>query len=352
MPKKLGFGVLGLGMGVNHCLAIEKAKGAQLVAACDTDSERLDATVKKHGCKGYDNFDDMLADPEIDVINIVTETGYHGALGARAARAGKHIIMEKPIEVTQEKVRAFEAVITETGVKCGCIFQSRVADCNIKLKKAIEKGKMGRIFGMHGNLPWYRGPQYFSGPHGPWRGTWALDGGGSMMNQGIHTVDLLLFLCGRVTEVCGFYGLHDHDLESEDQVVACLKFANGALGSLYTTTCANPESGQEIYGFGSYGSFRKKGDALIAFDMGGPKEREKMLADFGVNEGSEGASKDPMAVLIDGHCRIIEDLVKAVHQDRDPIIPIAEAQHAVEVICAIYQAARERRTVTIEKMRG
>lgn len=351
MPKELGFGVLGLGMGVNHCLAVDNAKGAKLVAVCDTDTDRLKETVEKHGCKGYEDYGAMLKDPEIDVVNIVTETGYHGELGAKAARAGKHLIMEKPIDVTPQKVRAFEKVIKQTGVKCGCIFQSRVAACNVKLKAAIDKGKMGKVIGMHGNLPWYRGPQYFSGPHGPWRGTWALDGGGSMMNQGIHTVDLLLFLGGPVESVCGFYGMHNHDLESEDQVVACLKFENGALGSIYTTTCANPESGQEIYGLGTKGSFRKKGDSLIAYDMGTPKEREKMLADFGGSGAPDAASKDALAVLIDGHTRIIEDLVKAIHQDRDPIIPISEAKHAVEVICGIYKSAQEGRTVHIKEMR-
>lgn len=347
MAKPLNVAVVGLGMGGIHAVAVNLAKGARLAALCDIDQERLDALVKKYGCKGYTRYADLLKDPEIDVVNIVTESGLHAQMGIQAARAGKHIIMEKPIDINPARVSKLEQAVTATGIKCGCIFQSRMDPCNIRLRQAIRQGKMGNVIGVHGGLPWYRGPAYFSGPHGLWRGTWKLDGGGSMMNQGIHTVDLLVFLAGRVTEVCGFFGKHNHDIESEDQTVACLKFANGALGTVYTTTCAVPEGAQHIYLFGAKGSFRKVGPRLEMYEMGPPKERERMLKKFGEAKGGGDIAKDPMAVEAHGHKLIIEDMVKAVRNNREPAIPLAEARHAVEVVCAAYQSSRTGRTVRI-----
>ncbi len=345
--KAIRFGVVGLGMGGHHCIAINNAKGAELAAVCDKHPGRLQERVKEFGVKGYDNYTDLLKDPDIDVVSIVTESGYHAEMGIAAARAGKHIVVEKPVDITPARIARLEKAVAETGVKCGCIFQSRMAPCNIALKKAIEAGKMGRIIGMHGALPWFRGPDYFSGPFGPWRGTWTLDGGGSMMNQGIHTVDLLIYLAGPVKRVSGFYGVFDHEIEAEDHAVACLQYANGALGTVFTTTCATPEGSQSIYGFGTKGSFRKQGETLVAYDMGGDKERQRMMERFGGKRADDAAGKDPMAVAADGHMILMEDMVKAIRTDREPIIPLSHARHAVEVVCAVYKSANTGKTITL-----
>lgn len=346
------FGVVGLGMGGHHCLAIEKTRGAVLTAVCDKDPERLAHTSQKFGVRGYAAYSAMLNDPEIDVISIVTESGNHAEMGIAAAKAGKHIVVEKPVDITPARINRLEEVVRRTGVKCGCIFQSRMNPCIQAIKKAMVKGKMGRLIGLHGSLPWYRSMAYFSGPFGPWRGTWAMDGGGSMMNQGIHTVDLLIYLGGPVERVCGFYDVFDHAIEAEDQTVACLQFSNGALGTITTTTCARPEGAQIIYGYGSKGSFRKEGDSLTLFEMGGAREREQMLEQFGGKKTSDAAGADPMAVGADGHCLIMEDMVQAIRKDREPAIPLAQARHAVEVVCAIYQAAKQGKTVAVKNIRG
>ena len=338
-------------MGGHHAKAITDAKGAHLAAVCDIDEARLHPIAQKYGCKAYTKYAELLKDPGVDVVNIVTESGYHAQMAVQAARAGKHLIVEKPIDVTPAKVRKLEDAVKAAGVKCGCIFQSRMDNCNILLKKAIEQGKLGTLIGVHGNLPWFRGPGYFSGPHGPWRGTWKLDGGGSMMNQGIHTIDLLVFLGGAVKRVCGFLGLHNHDIESEDQTVACLEFENGALGTIYTTTCSVPEDAQRVYCFGTKGSFRKVGDKLETYEAGSKKERERMMRLFGGKAKASAIAKDPMAVSADGHMLIIEDLVKAIRYDRDPVIPLSAAKHAVEIVYAAYQSSRTGRTIDIASIR-
>lgn len=351
MPKELNFAVIGLGMGMHHCKAIEQAKGARLAAVCDVDPERLERTVKTYGCKGYRSYAALLKDPEIDVVNIVTESGKHAKMGIQAAKAGKHLIVEKPVDITPGRVRRLEEAVAKAGVKCGCIFQSRMENCNILIKKAIEKGEMGRLIGVHAQLPWFRADSYFQGPHGPWRGTWKLDGGGSLMNQGIHTLDLIIFLAGPVHSVAGFYGVFNHTIEAEDQVVAILQFENGALGTLFTTTCCVPDKAQRIFLYGTKGSFSRYGGTLEFYDMGPKKERQRMMDLFGAGPKSDAASRDPMAVSADGHMLIVEDLVKAVRSDREPVIPLSAAKHSVEVACAIYRSARKGREVKISEVR-
>jgi len=347
MAKGLRIAVVGLGMGKHHCKAIRDAKGAALAGVCDLDEHRLTDTMKEFDCKGYARYSQVLKDPDVDAVSIVTESGYHAAMGIKAARAGKHLIVEKPVDVTPAKIKRLEDVVEETGVKCACIFQSRMENCNILLKKAIDQGKLGRPIGAHAYLPWFRADEYFQGPHGPWRGTWKLDGGGSMMNQGIHTIDLIQWLAGRVESVSGFCDVHNHDIEAEDQAVAILKFENGALGTFYSTTCCIPEEAQRVYVYGTKGSFSKHGDRLEFCEMGSPKERKRMMALFGGKKTDTAIARDPMAVSADGHLLIVEDLARAVRNDREPVITIASAKHAVEIACAIYKSARTHREVKI-----
>lgn len=345
--KEVGFGVVGLGMGGHHCLAIDAAKGARLAAVCDTDPERLDTVVKRHGCRGHARYADLLKDPEVEVVSVVTESAYHAEMGIMAARAGKHLVMEKPVDITPARMDRLERAVAAAGVKCGCVFQSRMSPVNTALKQAVDRGKLGKLIGVHAGLPWFRAPEYFLGPHGPWRGTWAVDGGGSMMNQGIHTVDLMIFLAGPVAEVSGFYGVFDHDIEAEDHAVAALRFAGGALGTVYTTTCARPEGSQHLFLFGSGGSFRMEGPRLSAYDAGTARERAKMLERFG-GAAKDAAASDAMAVATDGHTLIMADMARAVREDREPCIPIRAARHAVEVVCAVYRAGRTGRTVKLQ----
>lgn len=192
MPKPVNFAVVGLGMGQHHCKAIARARGARLVAVCDTDEERLLPVAKEYACKAYTSYAAMLKDPEIDVVSVVTESACHATMGIQAARAGKHLVMEKPVDITPGRIQRLERAVAAAGVKCACIFQSRMDACNIAIKQAVNAGKLGKLIGLHGSLPWYRGPDYFAGIHGTWRATWAIDGGGSLMNQGIHTLDLLI----------------------------------------------------------------------------------------------------------------------------------------------------------------
>ena len=352
MADELGFGVVGLGMGKHHCRSVSEAKGARLVAVCDIDEERLNAMMEQHGCKGYTSYEEMLQDDEIDVVNVATPSGMHTQFGIQAADAKKHMIVENPADITTDRVDQLIGAVRDNGVKVGCIFQARLNPLNRKIKEAIDSGKLGKLIGVHGHLPWYRAQSYYQGEHGSWKGTWDMDGGGSLMNQGVHTVDLIQWLAGGVQSVMGMFGVFGHEIEAEDQTVALFKFKNGALGTIYTTTCCYPGLDQLITIYGQNGSVLKDASKLLSWNIQGENEKEEeaeMLAQFGAKKDKEaGISADPMAVSSDGHTVIIEDLVEAIQEDRDPMIGLESARHAVEIINAVFESGRTGREVEVK----
>ncbi|MBX7256288.1 MAG: Gfo/Idh/MocA family oxidoreductase [Candidatus Hydrogenedentes bacterium] len=347
MARKLRFVVVGLGMGIHHCRAMLNTKNAELAGVCDHDPERLQEAVREFDVKPYPRWRDVLRDSTIDAVSIVTESGTHADFGIEAANAGKHILMEKPVDVTPQRISKLERAAARTGIKCGCIFQARMDPCNAQLRKAVLAGKMGTVIGVHAQLPWLRLDSYFAGVHGVWRGTWRWDGGGSLMNQGIHTLDLMCWFAGPVQSVAGFYKVHNHAIEAEDQTVAILQFERGALGTLFTTTCAVPERAQRIYMFGTKGSFIRNAQLLESYEMGTSSERARMMARFGGKAKADSTAKDPMALSADGHTLLIEDLVRAIRTGTEPAIPLSSARHAVDVAVAVYKSGKIGRAIAV-----
>ena len=222
---------------------------------------------------------------------------------------------------------------------------------NKRMKAAIDQGRLGKLIGVHGLLPWYRAQSYYQGRHGSWKGTWDMDGGGSLMNQGVHTVDLLQWLAGRVKSVIGAYGIYGHEIEAEDKAAALLKFENGAIGTLSTTTCAYPglsqiavihgETGSLAWGEGSMTAWKIQGDNM-------KEEEAEMLSLYGPKEKrGVTTSSDPMAVGSSGHVGMVEDMVQAILEDKEPGITIESAKHAVEIVNAIYESGRTGKEVHI-----
>jgi predicted dehydrogenase len=351
--REIGFGVVGLGMGSHHCKAVAAAAGARLVAVCDLDPARLKPTADEHHVTAYESFADMLRDPAVEAVCIATPSGLHADMAMEAAAAGKHMLIEKPVDVRVDKIRRLSATIAAAGVKAAVVFQTRTMPMYKRMKAAVDEGRLGRLVGVHAVLPWYREASYYQGPHGSWKGTWAMDGGGSLMNQGVHTVDLIQWVGGPIRSVFGAFGVFAHDIEAEDKAVAVLKFANGALGTLTTTTAAYPGSGRSFLVHGAAGTIAEVDDHLgiwkLKDDPDGAQERE-MLAFYGRPstrpEGKTDAS-DPMAVGSTGHVFHIEDLVQAIQADREPYITVPSALHAVEIVNAIYESGRSGREVVL-----
>ncbi|HGJ64835.1 TPA: Gfo/Idh/MocA family oxidoreductase [bacterium] len=349
--REIGFGVVGLGMGAYHVDAISKSKGAKLIAICDVDEDRLNKTNEKYKVKTYKNYDDMVNDKEVEVINVCSPSYLHVDMAIQAVRAGKHVIVEKPVDISVDKINMLIEEGKKAGVKMSGIFQSRTTPLNKRIKDAIDKGRLGKLIGVHCSLPWYRAQSYYEGPHGSWKGTWDKDGGGSLMNQGVHSVDLLQWFGGKVKSVFGSFGVFAHDISAEDNTVAVLKFQNGALGTLLTSTCVYPGLSQQILIYGDKGTIAKDEDQLKTWKIISEREKEEeaeMLSLYGPSEKrGETTASDPMAVGSSGHIGIIEDIVQAIHEDRDTIITIESAKHAVEIVNAIYESGRTGKEVNI-----
>ncbi len=349
--REIGFGVVGLGMGAYHASAIKQSKGARLVALCDADEERLNKTNENFKVKAYTNYNDMLKDKEVDVVNICTPSYLHVDMAILAINAGKHIIVEKPVDINVDKINKLIEVGNKAGVKMSAIFQSRTYPLNKRIKEAIDTGRLGKIIGLHGLLPWYRAQSYYQGKHGSWKGTWEKDGGGSLMNQGVHTVDLLQWFGGRVKSVFGAFNVYAHNIGAEDTTVAVLKFENGAIGTLATTTCAYPGLPQQILLYGENGTISKEEEELKVWKIKGEKEKEEeseMLSLYGSQEKRNvTTASDPMAVGSSGHIAFIENMVNAILNDEEPLVTIESAKHAVEIVTAVYESGRTGKEVFI-----
>ncbi len=352
MSSEIGFAVVGLGMGRHHCKAIQSAPGARLVGVCDADTDRLEPAAKEYGCKAFSSLDQVLADDDVDVVNIATPSGTHVELALQAVAAGKHLIVEKPADIRVDRIDELIEAVGKAGVKAAGIFQSRLDPLNQQIRDAVAGGKLGNLIGVHGHLPWYRKQSYYDGAHGSWKGTWKMDGGGSLMNQGVHTVDLLQWFAGPVASVMGMFGVFAHDIEAEDQAVALLRFECGAIGTLFTTTCAFPGFDQRIMLYGSEGSVSKREGALdgwkLVNDEDGSQESQ-MLDSFGIKADKKSGSADPLAVSFDGHTQIVIDLMEAIHEGREPHISLDSARHAVEIINAIYESGRTGKEIILGK---
>ncbi|MBP5622949.1 MAG: Gfo/Idh/MocA family oxidoreductase, partial [Thermoguttaceae bacterium] len=260
------FGIVGCGMiSTFHARAIREI-GAELVACYDQVPAASERVSREFGCKAYQDFKEFLADPDVQIVTVGTPSGAHLDPAVAAAKAGKHVIVEKPLEVTTERCDQIIDACEKAGVTLSTVFPSRFHQSSQQLKKAIEAGRFGKLTLGDAIVKWYRTQQYYDS--GVWRGTWKLDGGGALMNQAIHSVDLLLWLMGDVEEVSALTGLVAHEnIEVEDVCVASLRFKNGALGLLEATTAAYPGYLKRIETHGDKGSAVIEEEDIIKWDF-------------------------------------------------------------------------------------
>ena len=228
----VGFAVVGLGMGANRARQVAATEGAQLVAVCDIDRERLDRVVSVHGCLGTTDYHELLRRDDVQVVYVMTPSGFHAQVAIDAARAGKHVVTTKPIETRLEKADAMIDACEKAGVKLLVDFELRYSEAANKIRAALDQGRFGTPILGEVRLKWYRGDAYYDG----WHGTWNLDGGGSLINQTVHQVDLLCWFLGLPQTVRGRIGVYNHDIETEDMSLAMLHYADGAEGMIVATT--------------------------------------------------------------------------------------------------------------------
>jgi predicted dehydrogenase len=343
-----GFGIIGCGViAPTHLKGIAACPEAELVACCDIDEEKGKKFAADNGDVAfYTDYNKMVADPNVDVVCVCTPSGLHAECAIAAAKAGKNVFCEKPLDIDRAKMTAMIAACREANVKLGCVFQSRTYPDSIKIRQAIADGTLGKMTLGDAFLKDYRSRAYYKSAG--WRGTWALDGGGALMNQGVHGIDLLLWLMN--DEVESVFARADHkvrDIEVEDTCVACLKFKSGAFGTIIGTTSCNPGETRRIELHGDIGTIISTGNKItrwaIAEEPDGRAKNVEPAAD-GVEEGTTGDNK---AVTSQGHEFLIDDLVQAIKEDRDPYITGESARKAVDLILAIYESARTGKDVPV-----
>ncbi len=343
---KLGYAVVGLGIGMAHADAAYEYEKCKLVAVCDLKPERLEKAKEKYeGIKCYERFDELLCNKEVDVISICLPSGMHAEFACRAMEAGKHVLVEKPIDISVDAAEKICECAKRTGMKAGVIHQNRNNAVMKPIKEAIESGRLGRLVLGTFAVKWFREQRYYDNG---WHGTWNMDGGGSLMNQAIHTVDLMQWLMGDVTSVNSRMGIFEHKIETEDLTASVVTFKSGAIATFVSTTCAYPGISTEISVYGTDGTIEADADVLKTWKLRSSDDEEEeeaqMLEKFG--SGNRGAvSMDPH--LVCGHASMVEDMVDAVLEDRDPQILPEEAIKSVRIANAIYESARTGQTITL-----
>lgn len=339
------YGIVGTGMIARfHAQAIAAVPDARLTVVFDKVPERAKAFAAEHGVDYESDFGAFLARPDVDAVTVTTPSGARVEVAVPAARAGKHVFCEKPIEVTPARADRIINACALNGVRLGCVFQSRTWTNVKRIKAAIEAGRFGRLVMANVQLPWYRSQEYYDSAE--WRGTWRLDGGGALMNQSIHVIDLLVHFCGRPAAACAFTDVLSHyDIQVEDVAAASVRFENGCLATISATTACNPGFPRRLELCGERGSVVLVNDRLERWSfLDQDEEDDRILAEGRQGEEApDGGAADPKAISFEGHRRQIADLTAAILENRDPIIPGTEGRRAVELICGIYESARSNR---------
>ena len=344
----IGFGVIGTGMIAGfHAKALGAIPNARLVGAFDSVAERAAKFAGEQNCIAYSELSDMLANPDIQVVTICTPSGAHRDAAVAAAEAGKHLLVEKPLEITLARCDDIISACETAGVLCGGILPSRFTPANQALKAAIDAGRFGRLTLGDTYVKWWRTQQYYD--QGGWRGTWALDGGGAYMNQAIHNVDLLQWFMGDVVEVCGLTATLAHErIEVEDVGTAVVKFRNGALGTLEASTAVYPGLLKKTEIHGSAGSVIVEQDDILLwnFEKSLPED-EQIREQFSRKSANSGGAADPSAISFVPHQKQFEDFIAAIEGDGQPSVDGREARKSVEIILAIYESCWTGRRVTL-----
>jgi UDP-N-acetyl-2-amino-2-deoxyglucuronate dehydrogenase len=348
----MNIGIIGSGnISGTHARAASTIPGVTVAAVYGRNAERVERLASQHGARAYTDLDRFLQHRSMDIVAIGTPSGLHATHGIAAADRGLHVLVEKPIDVTVARANALIAAADTNRVKLGVFFPDRFAPGVRALKRLVDDGTLGRPILASARVKWFRPPEYYAGSS--WRGTRALDGGGALMNQGVHTVDLLLWLLGPVRRVYARTTAALHKIDVEDTAVAVLEFESGALATLEATTAAFPGYPRRIELSGTNGTAIIEDDRLVAADIRSESARKPGPAAESGTPGPTNAAppinvSSPVVADVSGHRAVIEDFIQAISDDRAPCCDGREGVRSVATVEAVYESAR--RGVTIDML--
>jgi UDP-N-acetyl-2-amino-2-deoxyglucuronate dehydrogenase len=317
-----------------HACAARAIPGVEISAIHGTNSEKIARLCREHGGTPYHDFDAFLNHRPMDLVIIGSPSGLHATQGIAAARLGLHVLTEKPIEITTARADALIGAAKQSKVQLGVIFQDRMKPHIRQLHNWIDQGLLGKLLFVEARVKWYRPPEYYANSR--WRGTLALDGGGALINQGVHTVDLLLWLLGDVVRVQARTATELHKIEAEDTAVAILEFSSAALGIFHATTAAYPGYPRRVEISGSEGTVILEHDRIIAANLRNTPAAATESAALDENQSSSSSAVSDFR----GHQAVIEDFLLAIQQNRAPACDGLEGRRSIALIEAIYRAAK------------
>ncbi|HEV2989200.1 MAG TPA: Gfo/Idh/MocA family oxidoreductase [Candidatus Angelobacter sp.] len=332
-------GLIGGGNITNtHARAVAAIPGAKIVAFCGMNPQKIEQLCTQFGGSAYSDLNSFLSHPSLEMVIIGSPSGLHAEQGIAAAQRGLHVLVEKPIDISTSRADALIGECDRAGVKLGVIFQDRLKPSICRFKQLIAEGRLGRPLLVDARVKWYRPPEYYTNSR--WRGTWNLDGGGALMNQGVHTVDLLLWLLGDVTTVEARTGALLHSIETEDTAIALLEFSSGAFGVLQATTAAYPGYARRVEITGTEGTVVLEGDRLITTGLRHTPD------DLVIHEPADrnASSTSPIVDDIRGHQRVIEDFIAAIRNNSTPACDGRQGRRSVALIERIYAASKKTRS--------
>ena len=335
--KQTGIAIVGAGnIGALHAQSIEVIPQAQVAVVCDVDEARGRALAESCGAVWEEDLQQVLTRDDVQVVSVCTPSGSHAEIAVEAAQARKHLIVEKPIDVTLERADRIIHAAERAGVKITCILPYRFMKGVQVVKEACERGRLGRLTLADVYVKWYRSQEYYDGN---WRGTWALDGGGALMNQSIHNIDLLQWLAGPVDTIFGHAATLARRIETEDTASAVLMFKSGALGVIQGATSCWPGDRARLELHGDQGTIALEEGCIVRWQLAdaSDEEEQRMLT---LEESLGSGSRDPTAISYEMHRRQITDMVAAIREDREPAVMGGEARKAIEIILGIYRSSQ------------
>ena len=346
----VGFGIIGCGnIGPVHAAALAEVQGAKLVAISDLRKEIVENLAGQYGADAYTDYKEMLKRDDIQAVCLCVPSGLRAEIAIDIAKAGKHILSEKPLDVTTKRIDKIIAATEKYNVLLGCIFQSRFSEDSMRIKKAIEQGRFGKLILGDAYIKWYRTQEYYDS--GAWRGTWKLDGGGALMNQGIHQIDLLQWFMGQVKTVRAQTALVAHkNIEVEDLATAMLEFESGAMGVIEGSTAIYEGHPARVEVHGTDGTCVMEEGVITSWNFRKRRAIDKKI-EAGFNEESalgSGAGDPLTALKHEGHRRQIADFARAIRTGGQPQLMGKEGRTAVALIEAIYKSARTGRAVNLK----
>jgi UDP-N-acetyl-2-amino-2-deoxyglucuronate dehydrogenase len=325
-----------------HARAARAIPGVEISAIHGSSAENIARLCREYGGTPYQSFDAFLKHRPMDLVIIGSPSGLHAEQGIAAARCGLHVLAEKPIEISTARADALIAAAKQSGVQLGVIFQDRTRPHIRQMKNWLDQGLLGKVLFVDARVKWYRPPEYYANSR--WRGTLALDGGGALINQGVHTVDLLLWLLGDVVRLQARTATLLHRIEAEDTAVATLEFASGALGIFHATTAAYPGYPRRVEISGSQGTVILEHDRIVAADLRDTPAAGAISASLaGLTDSIKDENQSASSATVSdfrGHQAVLEDFLTAIQQHRAPACDGLEGRRSLALVEGIYRAAK------------